>query len=40
MIDDIFSEASSKMGKAIEALRKELATIRTGRGTPAIVGHI
>jgi len=40
MIDDIFSETSRKMGKAIEALKRELATIRTGRATPAIVDHI
>lgn len=40
MIDDILSEASSRMGKTIEAMRKELAAIRTGRATPAIVDHI
>ncbi len=40
MIDGVFSEANSKMGKAIEALRRELATIRTGRASPALVDHI
>lgn len=40
MIDDILSEASTRMGKTIEAMRKELAAIRTGRATPAIVDHI
>ena len=40
MIDDILSETSKKMGKAIDALKRELATIRTGRATPAIVDHI
>ena len=28
------------MGKAVDALKRELATIRTGRATPAIVDHI
>jgi len=40
MIDDVFSEAKAKMGKSIEALRRELATIRTGRASPALVDHV
>jgi ribosome recycling factor len=40
MIDDILSETSRKMGKAIDAMKRELATIRAGRATPAIVDHI
>ena len=40
MIEDILSETSTKMGKTIEALRKELATIRTGRATPSLVDQI
>lgn len=40
MIDDILLEAKTKMAKTIEAMRKELATIRTGRATPAIVDYI
>jgi len=40
MIDDILSETSKKMGKAIDVMKRELATIRTGRATPAIVDHI
>jgi ribosome recycling factor len=40
MIDDILSETSKKMGKAIDAMKRELATIRAGRATPAIVDHI
>jgi ribosome recycling factor len=40
MIDDILSETSTKMAKTIEAMRRELATIRTGRATPALVDHI
>jgi ribosome recycling factor len=40
MIEDTLVETNSKMSKTIEALRKELATIRTGRATPAIIDHI
>ena len=29
-----------KMRKSIEILKKELATIRTGRATPALIEHI
>lgn len=40
MIDEVLLAANTKMGKTIEALRKELATIRTGRATPALVDDI
>lgn len=40
MIEGVLSEANSKMGKTIEALRRELATIRTGRANTALVDHI
>ncbi len=40
MIEETLEETNSKMGKTIEALRKELATIRTGRASPAIIDHI
>ncbi|GAH95839.1 unnamed protein product, partial [marine sediment metagenome] len=40
MIDEVLSAASTKMEKTIEALRKELATIRTGRANPALVDNI
>jgi len=40
MIDDVFSEAKAKMGKTIEALKRELAAIRTGRASPGLVEHI
>jgi ribosome recycling factor len=40
MIDQVLSATKSKMGKTIEALKRELATIRTGRATPAIVDHV
>lgn len=34
------SETEAKMRKAIEALRRELVTIRTGRASPALVERI
>lgn len=40
MIDEVLLAANTKMGKAIEALRKELSSIRTGRATPALVDDI
>jgi len=40
MIDDILSETSTKMAKTIEAMKREMATIRTGRASPALVDHI
>jgi ribosome recycling factor len=40
LIDEVLPAANTKMGKTIEALRKELASIRTGRATPALVDDI
>ena len=40
MIDETLSDAEQRMGKAIEALRRELATIRTGRASPGLVEHL
>ncbi len=40
MIDRIVAEINSKMQKATEALSRDLATIRTGRASPALVEHI
>ncbi len=37
MIEDILKEAEEKMSKAVEALRRDLVTIRTGRASPALV---
>ncbi|HID86131.1 MAG TPA: ribosome recycling factor [Anaerolineae bacterium] len=37
MIDDVLKEAEARMEKAVEALRHDLATIRTGRASPALV---
>jgi ribosome recycling factor len=40
MINDILREAEGKMKKSVEALRQHLATIRTGRASPALVEHL
>ena len=40
MIDETLKDAEDRMGKAVEALRRELATIRTGRANPALVEHL
>lgn len=40
MTDNILKNADTKMKKTVEALIKELASIRTGRASPALVEHI
>lgn len=40
MIDDIRKKAEERMGKSIEALKHELAKIRTGRAHPSLLDHI
>lgn len=40
MIDEILSDAHARMGKSIEALKKDLTTVRTGRATPSLVDNI
>jgi ribosome recycling factor len=40
MIDDVLKEAESRMKKSIEALRRELTTIRTGRASPGLIEHL
>ncbi len=37
MIQDVISETESKMKKAMEALRRELQNIRTGRAVPGLI---
>lgn len=37
MIKDIIADAEARMEKAIEALRRDLSTIRTGRASPSLV---
>ncbi|MBW1731761.1 MAG: ribosome recycling factor [Deltaproteobacteria bacterium] len=40
MKDEILSELREKMGKTVEALKKEFKKIRTGRATPALLEGI
>ena len=40
MIDDALLDATDRMEKALEALRRDLATVRTGRASPALVEHL
>jgi len=40
MIKDVLADAETRMGKAMEALRRELETIRTGRASPALVERL
>jgi ribosome recycling factor len=40
MIKDVIDDAESRMGKAIETLRRDLVTIRTGRASPGLVERL
>jgi ribosome recycling factor len=40
MLNDVKADSESRMKKAIEALQRELATIRTGRASPALLDRI
>ncbi len=40
MIDDQLLDATDRREKAADALRRDLAAIRTGRASPAIVEHL
>lgn len=40
MIEQTLIDADGKMQKAVDALTRDLAAIRTGRATPALVEHI
>jgi ribosome recycling factor len=40
MIAEALSDAEERMGKAIEALRRELGTVRTGRASPSLVEQL
>ena len=40
MIEDIKKDASSRMGKSIEALKQELSKIRTGRANISLLDHV
>ncbi len=40
MIDEILQDAEQRMKKSIESMRGEMAKIRTGRASPALIDHI
>ena len=40
MIDDWLKDAEQRMDKSVEALHKDMASIRTGRATPALVDRL
>lgn len=39
-VDDVLADARGRMGKAVDALQRELATIRTGRASQGLVAHL
>ena len=40
MVQEQIGEAKTRMHKAVEALRVELTTVRTGRASPGLVEHL
>jgi ribosome recycling factor len=40
MIDDLLKDATDRMNKAVDAIRREFATVRTGRASPHILDRI
>jgi ribosome recycling factor len=40
MVDDLMGDAERRMQKAVEALRQDISTIRTGRASSALVERI
>jgi ribosome recycling factor len=40
MIEDVINDAKAHMQKTLEATRRELASLRTGRASPALLDHI
>jgi ribosome recycling factor len=40
VIDDLLKDAGERMGKSIEAIRHELATVRTGRASPHLLDRV
>ena len=40
MVQEQIQDAKTRMHKAIESLRHELATVRTGRASPGLVEHL
>jgi ribosome recycling factor len=40
MVDDLFGDAERRMQKAVEALRQDIASLRTGRASSALIERI
>jgi len=40
MISDVLHNAEEKMSSSTDVLKKELATIRTGRASTALIEHL
>ena len=40
MINDILKDAEQRMQKSIDSMRGEMAKIRTGRASPALIDHL
>ena len=40
MIDEILGDASTRMGKSVDALKQELTKVRTGRAHPSLLNHL
>lgn len=40
MIDEVLNDVRARMQKAVEATRREFASLRTGRASPALLEHI
>ena len=40
MVEEIYIEAGERMDKVISAFQRELATLRAGRATPALLDRI
>ncbi|HEU4758444.1 MAG TPA: ribosome recycling factor [Dehalococcoidia bacterium] len=40
MVQETLDDAKDRMLKAIDSLRRELATVRTGRASPGLVDHL
>ncbi len=38
--EDVLTEVERKMGRAMEALDRELSTLRTGRATPSLIENV
>lgn len=40
MLDDVLKDANTRMNKSVEALKTDLAKVRTGRAHPSLLDHI